>query len=88
MRAPYPLVDDGHLQALLAHNAKVYIAARSQEKGQAAIEHLQKVTGKKGIFLKLDLADLKAVKSAAEDFLRLIRCSLRCACVFQLMIRR
>jgi len=56
-------------KALLAHNAKVYIAARSQEKGQAAIERLQKVTGKKGIFLKLDLADLKAVKSAAEDFL-------------------
>ncbi|KIM74352.1 hypothetical protein PILCRDRAFT_14500 [Piloderma croceum F 1598] len=56
-------------KALLAHNAKVYIAARSQAKAEAAIEQLQQLTGKKGIFLKLDLASLKAVKSAAEEFL-------------------
>ncbi|KIM74375.1 hypothetical protein PILCRDRAFT_80169, partial [Piloderma croceum F 1598] len=46
-----------------------YIAARSQAKAEAAIEQLQQLTGKKGIFLKLDLASLKAVKSAAEEFL-------------------
>jgi retinol dehydrogenase 12 len=48
----------------------VYIAARSQAKAEAAIQQLQKATGKNGIFLKLDLADLKAVKAAAEEFLR------------------
>jgi len=48
----------------------VYIATRSQAKAEAAIEQLKQLTGKKGIFLKLDLASLKAVKSAAEDFLR------------------
>jgi len=52
----------------------VYIAARSQAKAEAAIEQLQQLTGKKGIFLKLDLASLKAVKSAAEEFLRYTLC--------------
>lgn len=61
------------MQALLAHNAKVYIAARNKEKCEAAIKDLQTQTGKEAIFLKLDLADLKSVKAAAEEF-------LRCAC--------
>jgi hypothetical protein len=55
-------------QALLAHNAKVYIAARSQGKAEEAIRELKEETGKEGIFLKLDLSDLKAVKAAAEEF--------------------
>ena len=58
------------MQALLAHNAKVYIAARSEEKAKSAITELKEQTGKEAIFLKLDLADLKSVKSSAEEFIR------------------
>jgi len=56
-------------KVLLAHNAKVYIAARSQEKTEAAIKDLKEQTGKEAIWLKLDLSDLNAVKAAAEEFL-------------------
>ncbi|KAH6912848.1 hypothetical protein BKA70DRAFT_1265223 [Coprinopsis sp. MPI-PUGE-AT-0042] len=55
-------------KALLAKNAKVYVAARSQEKAQDAIRDLKGQTGKDAIWLKLDLADLKSIKSAAEEF--------------------
>ena len=57
-------------QALLAHNAKVYLATRNEEKTKHVIEELEKETGKKGIFLHLDLADLLSVKRAAEEFQR------------------
>jgi retinol dehydrogenase-12 len=54
---------------LLSKGAKVYIAARSQEKSQKAIEELKKETGNESVFfLKLDLTDLVAVKAAAEEF--------------------
>ncbi|OJA14188.1 hypothetical protein AZE42_06507 [Rhizopogon vesiculosus] len=56
-------------KALLVHNAKVYVAARSQEKVEAAIQDLKNNTGKEAIFLKLDLGDLKSVKAAAEEYL-------------------
>jgi len=55
-------------KALLLHNAKVYIAARSLEKSTEAIKKLKAETNKDAIFLKLDLASLKAVKTAAEEF--------------------
>ena len=57
------------MQALLAKNAKVYIATRSEDKGKAAIEDLKRATGKEAIWLKLDLSSLKSVKAAAEEFL-------------------
>jgi retinol dehydrogenase-12 len=60
------------VQALLTHNAKVYIAARSQKKAEEAIKELKEETGKEGIFLKLDLSDLQAVKTAAEEFHRYV----------------
>src|SRR5712691_7887230 len=57
-------------QALLSKGAKVYIAARSEEKSQKAIEELKQETGKHSVFfLKLDLADLVSVKAAAEEFI-------------------
>ena len=59
-------------QALLAHNAKVYIAVRNEEKAKSAINELKEQTGKEAIFLKLDLADLKSVKSSAEEFIRYV----------------
>jgi len=55
---------------LLSKGAKVYIASRSEEKSQQAIEELKRETGKESIFfLKLDLADLVSVKTAAEEFI-------------------
>ncbi|KAI0700475.1 NAD-P-binding protein [Cytidiella melzeri] len=58
------------VKALLAKNAKVYIATRNKEKTLAAIEDLKKQTGNEAIFLPLDLSDLKSVKACAEEFLR------------------
>lgn len=61
------------MQALLQHNAKVYIASRDEERTLRAIEDLKSETGKEAIFLKLDLGDLYAVKAAAVEFLRYAR---------------
>jgi len=56
---------------LLSKGAKVYIATRSVEKSQAAIEELKKETGKETIyFLRVDLSDLVSVKAAAEEFVK------------------
>ena len=60
---------DGSLQALLQHNAKVYLAARSKEKAGNAIASLKEATGKEAIFLELDLSSLSAVKKSAGEFL-------------------
>lgn len=57
------------LQALLQHNAKVYLAARSKEKAENAIASLKEATGKEAIFLELDLSSLSAVKKSAGEFL-------------------
>ena len=54
---------------MLKHNAKVYLAARSQEKEAAAIAALKEETGRETIFLQLDLASLASVKAAAQEFL-------------------
>lgn len=56
-------------KVLLTHNAKVYVASRSQEKAEVAIKDLKDSTGKEALFLKLDLADLKSVKASAEEYL-------------------
>jgi hypothetical protein len=51
------------------------MAMRNQNKGDAAIQKLHQDTGgKSAIFLKLDLADLKSVKAAAEEFMRCASC--------------
>ena len=57
------------IQALLAHGAKVYMAARNETKALAAIADLRAETGYGAIFLKLDLADLRSVKDAAREFM-------------------
>ncbi|KAL1759012.1 hypothetical protein FB107DRAFT_206059 [Schizophyllum commune] len=58
------------VRALLEHNATVYLAARDESKAKQAIDELKEATGKEVRFLKLDLADLKAVKAAAEEYSR------------------
>ena len=55
---------------MLAKNAKVYLAARNNDKAKAAIADLKYATGKEAIFLKLDLSSLGSIKTAAEEFLR------------------
>lgn len=56
-------------QALLEHNAKVYMASRNKEKAEAAIKELKIATGKEAIFLELDLSNLLSVMKAAEEFM-------------------
>jgi retinol dehydrogenase-12 len=58
-----------HRQQLLTHNATVYLAARSAQKANEAIEELKTETGKQAIFLQLDLSDLHAVRKSAQEFL-------------------
>ncbi|KAI0953970.1 hypothetical protein AcW1_006721 [Taiwanofungus camphoratus] len=57
------------IKGLLEHNAKVYMASRSQEKADAAIKHLKELTGKEAIFLELDLSSLASVRKAADEFM-------------------
>ena len=57
------------VKVLLQHNAKVYLAARSRSKAEAAIKDLKDETGKDAIFLELDLSSLASVRKAAEEFL-------------------
>ena len=59
-------------QILYAKNAKVYVAARSEEKALKAIESIVAAfPDSKGslVFLHLDLGDLTTIKKSAEDFL-------------------
>lgn len=58
---------------LLIHGARVYLAARSEEKALAAIERLRKETACTEadlVFLKLDLGDLTTIKASANEFLK------------------
>ena len=57
---------------LLLKGAKVYLAARSESKAQAALDELERETGKKAIFHKLDLSDLDATKKSAQEFLECV----------------
>ncbi|KAJ7476685.1 NAD(P)-binding protein [Mycena latifolia] len=57
------------VKVLLLKNAKVYLAARSPAKAKEAIAQLETETGKRAEFLELDLADLRSVRKAAEDYL-------------------
>ncbi|KAJ7504325.1 hypothetical protein B0H11DRAFT_2349868, partial [Mycena galericulata] len=57
------------IRVLLTHNAKVYMASRSQSKAEAAIKELKEQTGKEALFLRLDLGDLKTIKTSAAEFL-------------------
>jgi NAD(P)-dependent dehydrogenase (short-subunit alcohol dehydrogenase family) len=88
------------MQELLNHNAKVYLAARSAVKANAAIAELKEVTGKEAIFLQLDLADITAVRKSAEEFLSYVSSALlheivakccparRISCIFSSIMRK
>ncbi len=60
------------VKILYAHNAKVYIAARSEQKASKAIASIESSHPKSNgelVFLHLDLNDLMLVKQSAESFL-------------------
>lgn len=57
-------------QALLNHNAKVWIAGRNPKRVAEAVEDLRKETGKVALVLHMDLADLQSIKRAVAEFLR------------------
>lgn len=57
---------------LYAKSARVYIAARSEERAAKAIDDMKKaVPDSKGslVFMKLDLGDLRTIKTSADFFL-------------------
>ncbi|KAF9233605.1 hypothetical protein BU15DRAFT_53650 [Melanogaster broomeanus] len=56
-------------RVLLTKNAKVWITARDTSKGEATLRELKSNTGKDAHLLLLDLANLKSIKAAAEEFL-------------------
>ncbi|KAL8277760.1 hypothetical protein RQP46_009882 [Phenoliferia psychrophenolica] len=65
------------VRVLYQKGAKVYLAARSEEKAKAAIIDLttsQKDGAGEIIFLKLDLETIKGAKAAAEQFLNGLLC--------------
>ncbi|KAH7911148.1 hypothetical protein BJ138DRAFT_1151409 [Hygrophoropsis aurantiaca] len=55
-------------RVLLTKNAKVWIVARDQSKGEAALKELKEKTGKDAHLLKLNLANLKSIKEAVTEF--------------------
>ncbi|KAJ7609840.1 hypothetical protein FB45DRAFT_943100 [Roridomyces roridus] len=58
------------VKALLAHNAKVYIAGRSEKKVNEAIKELQTQTGKTAFFMPVDLSDLRSIKKGVDEFVQ------------------
>ncbi|KAI6032509.1 hypothetical protein EDC04DRAFT_2230666 [Pisolithus marmoratus] len=56
-------------RALLTKNAKVWIACRDVAKGEAALRELKESTGRDAHLLKLNLANLRSIKEASEEFL-------------------
>ncbi len=55
------------VKAFAANNAKVILASRSVEKGEAAKQQLGKI-GSKIDVMQLDLSDFKSIKQFADDF--------------------
>jgi NAD(P)-dependent dehydrogenase (short-subunit alcohol dehydrogenase family) len=55
-----------------ARGARVHVACRSKDKGEAAVARIAADTGNKAVtFLHLDLADLASVRRCAAEFLAL-----------------
>ncbi|KAI6146054.1 hypothetical protein BKA82DRAFT_1008570 [Pisolithus tinctorius] len=56
-------------RVLLTKNAKVWIACRDTAKGEAALKELKERIGRDAHLLKLNLANLRSIKEASEEFL-------------------
>ncbi len=58
------------VSGLAERGGRVYVAARSRAKGEAAVAGISAATGNEAVFfLPLDLADLDSVRACAEAFL-------------------
>ena len=56
--------------ALARQGWRVYVACRSERKGEAAVASIKAATGNDAVFLLvLDLADLSSVRACADSFL-------------------
>ncbi|XP_076024008.1 dehydrogenase/reductase SDR family member 13-like [Genypterus blacodes] len=56
---------------LARRGARVILACRSKERGEAALEEVKRESGSEEVlFMQLDLASLKSVRSFAESFLK------------------
>ncbi|XP_067289060.1 dehydrogenase/reductase SDR family member 13 [Pseudorasbora parva] len=56
---------------LARRGARVILACRDESRAQAAVTHIQRETGNKEVvYMHLDLASLKSVRSFAENFLK------------------
>ncbi|TRM66502.1 hypothetical protein BD626DRAFT_555372 [Schizophyllum amplum] len=67
--SPSSRIDLFPAQALLQHNATVYMFCRSETRAKAAIADLKEQTAKEARFVQCDLSDLPSVKRCAEEFL-------------------
>ncbi|KAG8849192.1 hypothetical protein FRB96_000899 [Tulasnella sp. 330] len=56
------------IQELLKNNGKVYMASRSRTRAEEAIKDLEAKTGRRAIFLQLDLSSLDSITKAAREF--------------------
>ena len=57
-------------EGLARQGGRVYVAARSAEKGEAAVAGIKAAAGSSAVFfLALDLADLSSVRDCAAEFL-------------------
>jgi retinol dehydrogenase-12 len=56
-------------QILYAHDAKVYVAARSKERAGQVMEEIRANFKGELVYLHLDLEDLSTIKASAEEFL-------------------
>ena len=55
---------------LARKNAHVFVCSRGKERGESAVENIKKETGNNQVeYLRLNLASLKNIKAAAENFL-------------------
>ena len=60
------------IKQLALHNAKVYLASRTESRARTAIEELtntHRALEGRIVFLKLDLTDLRGCQRAAQEFL-------------------
>ncbi|EJD50485.1 NAD(P)-binding protein [Auricularia subglabra TFB-10046 SS5] len=55
--------------ALLKKGGKVYMGSRDRAKAEEAIAELETLSGRRAIFLELDLANLRSVKRAAGEYM-------------------
>ncbi|KAF6721580.1 Dehydrogenase/reductase SDR family member 13 [Oryzias melastigma] len=56
---------------LAKRGARVILACRSKQRGEAALEEVKRVTGSNQVlFMQLDLGSLKSVRNFAENFLK------------------